>query len=111
MLGDLQHEAAVYQHLLTEQGVSVPRCVASGYILDSTLYFVATELLGPTLDSAARASLPVLDRSALKALERVHARGILHKWGPVLGGAWWPPCIQLPCRAQASSSSDIMTAS
>ena len=79
VLQDLQHEAAVYEHLRGEQGISVPRFVACGYIMDSTLYFIATELLGPSLDSVASAAGETLELTALRALDRVHACGVLHK--------------------------------
>ena len=78
VLQDLQHEAAVYEHLRAEQGVSVPRFVACGYIMDSTLYFIATELLGPSLDSAAAVE-KTLELTALHALDRVHSCGVLHR--------------------------------
>lgn len=74
-LAHLRHEAAMYEHLRGEQGVSVPRFVACGHILDSTLFFLATELLGPSLAMTAGEDL---EPAALRALERVHARGILH---------------------------------
>ena len=78
-LPDLQHEAAVYEHLRGEQGVSVPRFVASGYILDSTLFFIATEMLGPPLDRVASVAGETLELAALRALDRVHACGVLHR--------------------------------
>ena len=74
-LKELQHEVAVYEHLRGEQGVSVPRFVACGYIVDSTLYFLATELLGPSLESAG----DDLEPAALHALQRIHACGVLHR--------------------------------
>lgn len=83
-LKELQHEAAVYEHLRGEQGVSVPRFVACGYIVDSTLYFLATELLGPSLESAG----DDLEPAALHALQRVHACGVLHRKG--FFGLRWP---------------------
>lgn len=75
-LQDLQHEAAVYEHLRGEQGISVPRFGACGYIIDSTLYFIAMELLGPSLYDTAAAEK--LQPAALRALNRVHACGVLH---------------------------------
>ena len=78
-LADLQHEAAVYEHLREEQGVSVPRFVASGYILDSTLFFIATEMLGPPLDRVASVAGETLELAALRALVQVHACGVLHR--------------------------------
>ena len=73
-LPQLQHEAAVYEHLRAEQGISVPRFVAHGYILDSTFYFIATELLRP-LDAETIAE-EGLEPAALHALQRVHACGV-----------------------------------
>ncbi|KAK9822512.1 hypothetical protein WJX74_000027 [Apatococcus lobatus] len=76
-LADLQHETAVYKHLRAEQGVSVPRLVARGYMIDSSLYFVATEPMGPSLELAPIAERN-LEPAAMHALERVHACGVLH---------------------------------
>ncbi len=67
----------MYKHLAREQGVSVPRLIAHGYILESSLYFVATELLGPSLESEMTTQ-PALEPEAMLALERVHACGVLH---------------------------------
>ena len=76
-LADLQHEAAVYEHLQWEQGISVPRFVACGHIVDSPLYFIATELLGPSLEYAMTTQEDC-GRAALHALKRVQACGVLH---------------------------------
>ncbi len=67
----------MYQHLAREQGVSVPRLIAHGYIREASLYFVATELLGPSLESEVTTQ-PALEPEAMRALERVHACGVLH---------------------------------
>lgn len=67
----------MYQHLHWEQGVSVPRFVASGHITDSSLYFIAMELLGPSLGSPMAVEED-LEPAALHALARVHACGVLH---------------------------------
>ncbi len=67
----------MYKHLHGEQGISVPRFVACGHIKGSTLYFLATELLGPPLDSAVIAG-EGLGPAALHALDRVHACHVLH---------------------------------
>ncbi|KAK9825621.1 hypothetical protein WJX74_010498 [Apatococcus lobatus] len=76
-LAELRHEVSVYRHLPGEQGVSVPRFVACGHILDSSLYFIATELLGPSLEDAMTLDKD-FEPAALHALERVHACGVLH---------------------------------
>ncbi|KAK9816199.1 hypothetical protein WJX74_001896 [Apatococcus lobatus] len=55
----------------------MPRLIARGHIIDSSLYFRATELLGPSLESAGTAAED-LEPAALRALERVHACGVLH---------------------------------
>lgn len=78
-LHELQHEAAMYKHLRGEQGVSVPRFVACGFVRDSTMYFIATELLGPSLASLPLADGETLEATALHALQRVHACGVLHR--------------------------------
>ena len=67
----------MYKHLRWEQGISVPRFVACGHIKGSTLYFLATELLGPPLDPAVTAGED-LGPAALDALQRVHARRVSH---------------------------------
>ena len=78
-LTDLQHEIAVYQHLHEEQGVSVPRFFAHGWIKQTTCYFLAVELLGPTLEDATEADQDAFQSAAVEALECIHARGVLHR--------------------------------
>ncbi|KAK9848927.1 hypothetical protein WJX84_005389 [Apatococcus fuscideae] len=71
----------VYEHLHEEQGVAIPRFVAQGHIIDSTFYFIATELMGPSLEFAV-AGEEDLEPAAMRALERVHACGVLHGYTP-----------------------------
>ncbi|KAK9793447.1 hypothetical protein WJX73_007141 [Symbiochloris irregularis] len=78
-LADLQHEVAVYQHLHEEQGVSVPRFFAHGWIKQTTCYFLAVELLGPTLEDATETEHDAFQSAAIEALECIHARGVLHR--------------------------------
>ncbi len=75
-LPELRHEAAVYEHLRAEQGISVPCFVARGHIVDTSFYFIATELLKQL--NAEKIAEEGLEPAALHALERVHACGVLH---------------------------------
>lgn len=78
VLEELQQEVHILDHLRDEQGRAVPRKIAQGFIAESTCYFMATELLGETLLEASPAEDVALEQAALAALERVHARGVLH---------------------------------
>ena len=80
-LRELKHEVAVYRRLHQQQGVSVPRLFAHGWIKGTTCYFLALELLGPTLQDLSDADQDALQPSAIQALEQVHARGIWHRCG------------------------------
>ncbi|KAK9800857.1 hypothetical protein WJX73_000580 [Symbiochloris irregularis] len=78
-LAELQHERNMYHQLAVEQGRCVPRLVASGFIEDSTLYFLATELLGTSLEDTEPEVADALEPAALRALERLHSHGVLHR--------------------------------
>ncbi|BDA43863.1 probable mitogen-activated protein kinase hog1 [Coccomyxa sp. Obi] len=78
-LQDAYREVRILDHLRDEQGQAVPRKIAQGFIAGSTCYFVAPELLGETFEEALPAEHAELEQKALAALERVHARGILHR--------------------------------
>ncbi|CAL8469822.1 g9364 [Coccomyxa elongata] len=77
-LKEVQEEVEMLDYLHAKQGQAVPRKIAQGYIVDSTCYFVATELLGETLRDAPPDEFPGLEEAALAALDRVHAAGVLH---------------------------------
>ncbi|KAK9822550.1 hypothetical protein WJX74_003839 [Apatococcus lobatus] len=66
----------VYEGRINGQRVAV-----KGHIIDSTFYFIATELMGPSLEFAV-AGEEDLEPAAMRALERVHACGVLHGYTP-----------------------------
>ncbi len=78
VLEEVQQEVEMLDYLRDEQGQAVPRKIAQGYIAESTCYFIAMELLGETLQDAPLEEFPALEESALAALDRVHAAGVLH---------------------------------
>ena len=77
-LKEVQRECNMLDHLRDEQGQAVPRKITQGYIAGSTCYFVAMELLGESLEEAPSSEHAALEQAALAALEKVHARGVLH---------------------------------
>lgn len=63
-----------------EQGTAVPYLVAHGYIADSTLYFIATQLMGPSLESIPAPSDDMVqfwEGGVLAVVDKVHARGVM----------------------------------
>ena len=79
VLEEVQRECQMLDHLRDEQGQAVPRKVTQGFIAGSTCYFVATELLGESLQEAPSSEHAALEQAALAALDKVHARGVLHR--------------------------------
>ncbi|CAL8469824.1 g9366 [Coccomyxa elongata] len=78
-LKEVQRECEMLDYLREEQGQAVLPKVTQGYIAGSTCYFVAMELLGESLEEAPSTEHAALGEAALAALDRVHARGVLHK--------------------------------
>ena len=75
----LQHEATIYEHLQSLQGVHIPRVLYAGWLYADLLYGIVTEDCGDSwaLLDEENISQPMCE-SAVSALEAIHACGVHH---------------------------------
>ena len=74
---EMRHEERVYQRLAKLQGKVVPRLLWYGEIVEGMADALATEYAGEPLSKVPQVT-PAMAQNALRALDALHAHGVLH---------------------------------